>query len=614
MVSASRPLTRRRVALVAGGAGLALALGGAGLAALAHAPGAVAAYASARLHRRVALDRGATVRFAAGGVEVAFRGAHIGRPGWAGPGDALTIESGRARFTWSSVLRLRALADAVELDHPVVTLTRDAQGRPDWTASAGSASLAQPIVVRRLTITHGRLAYTDASTGVRLDATVTADPDATDGMGLHVDGQGAADSGPWRLAFRSSAVGLGERAPVPLQAQVVQGPSRFAFRGELPPELDAAHLHGALESSGPDLHDLARLLRIPFPHTAPYRLQARLERAGPALRLLAIRGRTGATDMTGDLTVTQARDGRRIDGAFHTPDLTLGDLLVLVTAGQAGTGRPSHAGGALIPDVKVNAAPLRPLTGAVTLDAPQVRPTGGMAIRSLQLTARFDRGRVSASPLRLGLPRGALRLELGLDVRGREPAVSVDAGLEDASTVDLLGPAGARAPVRARLDGRIRLSGAGPTLHAAAAAASGFASLRGRGGAVGRVDAQALGGDLRGAFASLLSRQAGALPLRCLAADFDVSGGRARSRRLVFATAAGRVTGSGVIDLRTETLDLSLRGEPAQSGVTQPHSYVRVSGPLAHPRAELRAGGLGGLIGTLLSVVPIPGQAAVPDC
>ena len=235
--------------------------------------------------------RAPRVRFAPGGVEVAFRGARIGRPGWAGPGDALTIESGRARFSWSSVLRLRPLVDAVELDHPVVTLTRDAQGRPDWTASAGSASLAQPIVVRRLTITHGRLAYTDASTGVRLDATVTADPDATDGMGLHVDGQGAADSGPWRLAFRSSAVGLGERVPMPLQAQVVQGRSRFAFRGELPPELDAAHLHGALESSGPDLHDLARLLRIPFPHTAPYRLQARLERAGPALRLLAIRGR-----------------------------------------------------------------------------------------------------------------------------------------------------------------------------------------------------------------------------------------------------------------------------------------------------------------------------------
>lgn len=613
-MSAAPSPARRRVAVAAAGAGLALAVAIAGLAALAHAPGAVAAYASARLHRRVALDGGATVRVSPGGVEVAFRGARIGRPGWAGPGDALTVESGRARFSWASVLHLRPVADAVALDGPVVTLTRDARGRPDWAASPGSASLAQPLVVRRLAIARGRLVYADAATGVRLDAAVTADPDAADGMGLHVDGRGAADSGPWSLAFRAPAVGLGERRPTPLQAQVVQGGSRFAFRGELPPELDAARLHGAIESSGPDLHALARLLRIPFPHTAPYRLQAGLERAGPAFHLRDIRGRTGTTEVAGELTVTQARDGRRIDGAFRTSDLALGDLLVLVTAGQAGTGRPSHAGGGLVPDVKVNAAPLRPLAGAVTLDAAQVRPTGGMAVRSLKLTARFDHGRVSASPLVLGLPRGALRLELGLDVRGRTPAVTVDAGLEDASTVDLLGPAGARAPVRARLDGRVRLSGSGPTLHAAAAAASGFASLRGRGGAVGQVDAQALGGDLRGAFVSLLTRRTGALPLRCLAADFDVAGGRARSRRLVFATAAGRVTGSGVVDLRAETVDLSLRGEPAQAGITAPHSYVRVSGPLAHPKAELRAGGLGGLIGTLLSVVPIPGQAAAPTC
>ena len=518
------------------------------------------------------------------------------------------------RVSWASLLHLKPMADELELDGPVVTLTRDAHGRADWAAGPGSVALDRPIVVRRLAIAHGRLAYLDAATGTRLDATVTADPAAADGLGLHVDGRGGSDAGAWSLALRAPAVRLGERAPTPLQVEIVQGPSRFAFRGELPPELDAGRVHGELEGSGPDLHDLARLLHVPFPHTAPYRLQARLERAGSAFHLLDLRGRTGATDLTGRLTVTQADGGRRVDGAFHTPDLALGDLLVLVTAGQAGTGRPAHGGGRLIPDVKVDARPLRPLSGTVTLDAPRVRPAGALAVRSLSLTARFDHGRVAAAPLVLGLPRGALRLELRLDVRGRVPAVSVDAVLQDASTSDLFGPAGARVPVRARLNGRLKLSGAGSTLHAAAAAASGYASFRGQGGAVARVDAQALGGDLRGAFVSLLTRRGGSLPLRCLAADFDVSGGRARATRLVFATAAGSVTGSGEVDLGRETLDLSLRGEPAQAGLTRPHSYVRVSGPLDHPKAELRSGGVGGLIGTLLSVVPVPGRAVAPVC
>lgn len=611
----SPPRRRRRRALAAAiGGGVVLLAGLGGGVLLARAPGAVAAYASARLHRRVAIDGGADVRILPGGVEVVFRKARIGRPAWAGPGEALTVEAGRMRVSWMSILHLKPVADTLELDGPVTTLTRDAQGRPDWTAGPGSAALSQPIVVRRLAIARGRLAYVDAATGTRLDAAVAADPDAADGLGLHVDGRGVSEAGAWSVDFRAPAVRLGARSPTPLQVRIAQGPSHVVFRGELPPGLDAARVHGDVEGSGPDLHDLARLLHIPFPHTAPYRLQARLERAGPAFRLLDLRGRTGTTELTGRLTVTQARDGRRLDGAFRTPDLTLGDLLVLVTAGQAGTGRPVRAGGRLVPDVKVDARPLRPLSGTVTLDAPHVRPTGGLAVRSLRLTAGFDRGRVSASPLVLGLPRGALRLTLGLDVRRRLPAVSVDMDLQDASTVDLLGAAGARAPVRARLDGRVRLTGAGPTLHAAAAAASGYASFRARGGAVGRLDAQALGGDLRGAFASLLTRRGGTLPLRCLAADFDVSAGRAEARRLVFATAAGSATGSGAVDLRSETLDLSLRGEPAQPGLTRPHSYVRVSGPIAHPKADLRSGGLGGLIGTLLSVVPFPGRAVPPAC
>ena len=74
----------------------------------------------------------------------------------------------------------------MELDHPVVRLSRDAQGRPDWAAGPGTGSLSQPIEVQRLRITHGRVLYDDAEHGTRLDAAVTADPDAPDGMGLHV--------------------------------------------------------------------------------------------------------------------------------------------------------------------------------------------------------------------------------------------------------------------------------------------------------------------------------------------------------------------------------------------------------------------------------------------
>ncbi len=574
-----------------------------------------AGWLSARLHRHVRFDGGVSVRPTLQGVELSFRDGHVGRPAWAGPGDALAAQAGRVRFAWTSVLHLTPVAASVELDHPVLLLTRDLQGRPDWFSGPDARELSQPIVVRRLRITGGRLVYVDLQGQTRLEAQVSADPDAADGLGLHVDGAGSAPGGPWRVTFRAPARRIGERGDLPLRLTLAQAGSRLLFRGVLPGALDVGRLSGVIEGEGADLHDLAQLTHVPFPHTAPYRLQGRLRREGPAFHLEGLQGRTGSTPVAGAITVRQDGDGRRLDGAFTTPDLSLGDLLVLVSGGRAGTGRPPAAGPKrLIPDAGVNAVRLRTLNGVVTLDAAAVRPTGGMAVRRLSLRATFDHGRIAAAPLVLNLPHGRTVWNLGLDVRRLQPTISLDLQLQGAPTTELLGAAGARAPVRAVLDGRVRLRGTGPTLHAAAAHASGDARLSARGGTLGRIQAEVLGGDLRGAFAGLLSHDRATAPLLCLQADFDAENGQAWARRLVFATPAGTVTGRGSLDLGAETVDLVLTGEPAHPGLSRPGGYVSLQGPLAHPRAAFHAGGVLGVLRSLLSLAPAPGPVRLPTC
>ncbi|MBE7218481.1 MAG: hypothetical protein INR64_08430, partial [Caulobacteraceae bacterium] len=129
---------------------------------LGRAPRLVAAYAAARLHRPVHIDGASAVRLLPGGAEVTFHDAHIGRPKWAGPGDALSVGFGRLRVPWTSILHLQPQASLLELDRPVVRMTRDAQGRPDWASGPGAGSLSEPIAVQRLRITDGRLLYADA--------------------------------------------------------------------------------------------------------------------------------------------------------------------------------------------------------------------------------------------------------------------------------------------------------------------------------------------------------------------------------------------------------------------------------------------------------------------
>lgn len=610
---------------------LPLAAGAALLAVLARggATGWAQAYASARLHRAVRFDGGLRVRLVGAGVEARFARLHVARPDWAGPGDVLTAARGRVRLPWTSLLGGRLVADLVEVDGLDLHLTRDAAGRADWNDKPSGGRLSAPLQVRRLILAHGRLRFEDAQDGVTLDAAVSAVPGDPGGLGLHADGAGRVGREPWTLAFRAPAADLGGRAATPFRADLAQGPSRLHLEGEVPAVLDLGRVHGTVRGSGPDLHDLAPLLHVPFPHLVDYALSTRFVREEGRVRLDDLMGRVGRSDVRGNLVVALSPGERRVDGRLDSRSLRVGDLLAVVTGGQAGTRRPAGSAapaparpalraprrpGGLIPDVAIAGEKLRPLTGRVVFVAASVQPTV-MVLRRLTLDARFDHGVVTLDPLALGLPRGEVRLALRLDVRGPTPALALDATLRDASAVDLFGPKLARAPVQASFDGRVRLAGRGSTLHAAAAASSGRVDLAARSGEVKRSAAQVLGADFGGALISLVTRDRSDLPLRCARAEFTVRDGQARADRLDLATAAGRVTGEGALDLRAERLHLVLRGRPARPGLVRAGTSVVVEGPIRAPRARLDAGGPAGLVRTLVSILPGPKpRAPVPAC
>ncbi len=601
------------------------------LVALAHggATGWAQAYASARLHRPVRFDGGLRVRVIGGGLEARFARLHVGRPRWAGPGDTLVAARGRVRLPWTSLLGGPPAADLVEVDGLDLRLRRDAAGRADWNDKASNGRLSVPLQVRRLLLTHGRLRFEDAGPGVSLDAAVSADPDAPGGLGLHVDGAGRVKDQPWSLALRAPAARLGGREPLPFAADLAQGPTRLHVKGEVPAVLDLGRVHGTVRGSGPDLHDLAPLLHVPFPHLVDYALSTRFVREEGRVRLEDLQGRVGRSDVRGALTVALSPGERRVDGRLDSRSLRVGDLLAVVTGGQAGTPRPGGSAspvpartpsrarprtGGLIPDLAIGAEQLRPLTGRVVFVAASVQPTV-MALRRLTLNVRFEHGLVVIDPLDLGLPRGDARLLLRLDARGSTPALSLDATLRDASAVDLFGRGLAHAPLQASFDGRVRLAGRGATLHAAAASSSGRADFTARSGKIQRRAAQVLGADFGGALISLVTRDRSDLPLRCARADFTVRDGRARADRLDLVTAAGRVTGEGYVDLRSERLSLVLRGRAARPGLVRAKAVVTLEGPIRAPRARLDPGGALGLLRTFASVLPGPKPAApVPAC
>jgi uncharacterized protein involved in outer membrane biogenesis len=87
------------------------------------------------------------------------------------------------------------------------------------------------------------------------------------------------------------------------------------------------------------------------------------------------------------------------------------------------------------------------------------------------------------------------------------------------------------------------------------------------------------------------------IPIRCMAADFAVKDGVMQARRMVFDSSETRLEGKGTINLRDETLDLTVRPRTKGFSPLSLRSPLYVRGSFRQPefkpdyaRMGLRAG------------------------
>jgi uncharacterized protein involved in outer membrane biogenesis len=113
--------------------------------------------------------------------------------------------------------------------------------------------------------------------------------------------------------------------------------------------------------------------------------------------------------------------------------------------------------------------------------------------------------------------------------------------------------------------------------------------------------------------------------LRCAVANFSARNGQLTARRFVFDTDPVRVDGSGSIDLRNETLDLTVQGKPKTFQLVRLKAPIHVGGKLVSPTIGVNAtpavtqgifGAALGFLSPLASILPFvdPGLAKNANC
>ncbi len=555
------------------------------------------------------IDGGLTFRPGFKQLTVRFAGLHIDQPAWAGPGAIVWVDKGAVELPWSDLFGNRRIL-SVTLDGLHLKLRRDRSGRATWSRKGGTG---RPPDVDAVVISNGTLDYEDLSRAVTFHAAINTSDAAAAQPVLNIVGAGRVKGAAWSAAARGDAR-ITASAPYGLTLNLTlnkpTGRSVASFTGRV--SLAAVvQVTGLVEAQGPDLHDLAHLTNTPLPTTPPYHLRTPVDATARAIRLQALAGRMGASDVEGMLTISPDGAGRRLDGDLHSNLLRISDLLTIVSAGRLTHGR--RAPGHILPDAPISIVPLSKLAGEIRYGATRVQAPTTPRIRSLKLVAAFDHGRVAADPFSLVLAQGAAVVRVVLDGRSATPRIELSAIVQRADVLDFMQPAQATPPILATFDGAVQLHGAGASLSQAAAHAFGSLRLHILSGRMQPVQASVLSGDFGRALIALLSKRDHSLRLQCAVANFEVSNGQARSTNLQVGTDLGVVSGYGGFNLGSETIDFTLRPKTSALSVTS----VRIEGPLARPRTILALDKPPALVHRALAAVlhnGVRSDGATPNC
>jgi hypothetical protein len=237
-----------------------------------------------------------------------------------------------------------------------------------------------------------------------------------------------------------------------------------------------------------------------------------------------------------------------------------------------------------------------------------------LPLRRVTLDLALDNGVLVARPLTFSLPRGDITGAVRIDARSDTPDVDIDMTLAGARVEDVLARSGRAGAVAGPLQGRAKLRGRGLSVREAAANADGEVAFVVRNGEIREAFAELLGINVTRGLGLLVSGDKSSIPVRCAVAGFDARDGVLHSRAIVIDTGTVLALGKGTVDLRSERIDIALKGKPKEPRLVRLMAPIQVKGTLARPGVGVDLEGAAGQAGpaTAFATLLAPLATIVP--
>jgi uncharacterized protein involved in outer membrane biogenesis len=566
----------------------------------------------------------------------------VGQPAWAGAGQLATLPRLTVAIDLKALLGGKLVLSTVDAERPSLALKRDGAGRNNWTFGDQAAQPLKLPPIRHFTITDGRLLFDDAQRKLHFTGQISSN-EQVNGYGrgqFALTGQGSLNATPFTASITGGPlINVDPDKPYPFKTDIRAGATHVVASGTIPHPFDLGNFQASGHVSGEDLANLYYLTGLTFPNSPPYLLNAKVTRNDDRVDITGLNGRIGSSDLGGHLTAIKPPHGRpNLTGELFSRRLKLADLTAIIGGAPRGALKgavvsPTEAAEAakltaerrILPDARLDISRVRQMDADVRYRADSV-DAGPLPIRQLSLRARLDNGLLTIDPLALTMPQGAITGWMRLNARGATPITSINLALKGAQVQELLPTPKGPPPFTGALEARVRLTGAGDSVRSAAGAADGVVAVAIPQGQMRQLTAELMGIDVGRSLFLYLSKDQKPTPVRCAVAEFKAHDGVLTAQRILIDTGVVLAQGKGTINLRDETLDLSLSGKPKQIALLRVAAPITLKGRLDDPKPGIDivkalpqlgvSAALGAFAAPAAAILPfiVGGRAKDADC
>jgi AsmA family protein len=590
-----------------------------------HLRGPLIRLLAARTGRQIQVDGALELHLLSMTPGLVAEGVAIGNPPWMAAGSTAQIARLSLSFKLLSLLRHSLVIPRLEMQGARLHLLRDDRGRANWqwTPPEGASGKGLPLI-QSLSVPAAQVEFEDARRHLQFRGTLSAQdlPSAAGAAPLHIEGEGILNGKPARFALNGDPLtAAGTSQPYRFAFAVRSSHSRLDGRGQLPHALDFLALDLSFEAAGEDLKDLYFLTGLTLPDTAAYHLSGTLMRDDKHFQYNDLKVTSGQSDMHGSVSIDTSQAHARVVADLESQLLRLADL----GARAAGRGGPPQSGRPLLlPDVTLPLTGVRHADAVVNFHARGLE-LGRVALHTVAAHLSIDQGVLNVTGFSASLREGALSGRLRFDASHEVPSAELDLRITDLRLGQFAHKDPTQPPVDGLLQTHLNLTGRGSSIHQLAASANGTVSSVLPHGTIRDSFAELTGVDLVRGLGLLLSKNHENTAVRCAIASFRAHEGTLTAQSLLIDTDPVLITGGGEIHLDSETLDLTLRGQPKSRRLLRLDSPVLVGGTLAHPsvgmppRSSLVQTGKALTLGIVLTPLEVlgfvdPGLAKNADC